>query len=437
MLNRIKAILPKGKFGRSVSVLAGGTAISQALGVLAAPILTRIYTTQDFGNFQVYFSIISLGIVLAGWRYEVAIMLPEDENVAANLLAVTLGIVCLMSLLAAGLSGWAHFTTLSLGNAEALRPYMWIFPLAICGAGTYQALSYWAFRHKSFSQVSGTKVLQIGSQIVTQLTLGGIFHIGLLGLLIGDAFARANGSIGLAKLAWHKSRPDLKSISVRGMWTAALRYRNFPLISAFSALLSTGGAAVPMLIVAQFYGIKVVGWLALADRVMGVPSTLIGQAVSQVYMTEAAPLVRSDPEGLRLLFRATIKKLVWLPLAPCLIILVAGPTLFAFVFGEPWREAGNYARLLVLMQYITFVAWPFTPTLTLLEHQGQQFALDAARLGLTLGCIWLASSANFTAREAVVTYGVTSLLGYVAVLIFSSLAIDKRVQKSTAVLVEV
>jgi O-antigen/teichoic acid export membrane protein len=121
---------------------------------------------------------------------------------------------------------------------------------------------------------------------------------------------------------------------------------------------------------------------------------------------------------------------------PCTIILVAGPTLFAFAFGEPWREAGTYARLLVISQYITFIAWPFTPTLALLEHQGRQLALDVSRLALSVAAIWLASHAHWTARGVVVTYATASLIGYAAILLISSLAIDKRVKKNSALLVK-
>jgi hypothetical protein len=42
-LTRIKALLRRSSFARNVVVLAGGTAVVQAIVVLALPILTRLY----------------------------------------------------------------------------------------------------------------------------------------------------------------------------------------------------------------------------------------------------------------------------------------------------------------------------------------------------------------------------------------------------------
>jgi len=45
----IKSILPKGGFARAVALLAGGAALGQAITVLVSPVLTRIYSPEDFG----------------------------------------------------------------------------------------------------------------------------------------------------------------------------------------------------------------------------------------------------------------------------------------------------------------------------------------------------------------------------------------------------
>lgn len=431
-MDRLRALLPKGRFARSVSILAGGTATSQALGVLCAPLLTRIYSIEDFGNYQIYFSLLSCAIVLACLRYELAVMLPETESEAANVLGVALACTLMMSITTGAVSLWASYSTRSLGKIDTLRHYMWIFPVTVFAAGVYQALSYWAFRGKSFASVSRTKILQIVTQLFVQVGLGGLLRLGLPGLLFGDATGRMLGSVSLINDTVKKEKIDWRSITPRAMWDAAVRYRNFPFISSLSGFLTTAGGALPMLLIAQLYGVQVLGWLALADRVMGAPSTLIGLAVSQVYMPEAASLARTDPQGLRSLFRIIIRRLVLLPAIPCLIVLVFGPTLFALVFGEPWREAGNYARLLVIMHYVNFIAWPFTPTLTLLERQGQQLALDSFRVAIPCASIWLAAVLKQNARHAVFIFGTSYVLGHLAILVASSLAIDRLIQNYTA-----
>ena len=72
--------LPAAGFARSTMTLASGTAIAQLLLVLAMPVLTRLYTPADYGALAVYSSTLTVLLVLASLRYEVAIPLPENER---------------------------------------------------------------------------------------------------------------------------------------------------------------------------------------------------------------------------------------------------------------------------------------------------------------------------------------------------------------------
>jgi O-antigen/teichoic acid export membrane protein len=67
-LARIKALLPKSSFARNVAVLVGGTAVGQAIVVLASPILTRLYTPEDFGVLAVYASLLGILSTVAALR---------------------------------------------------------------------------------------------------------------------------------------------------------------------------------------------------------------------------------------------------------------------------------------------------------------------------------------------------------------------------------
>ena len=61
------------EFIRNTLKLLTGTALSSAIGLLTLPIITRLYTAEDFGNYQLFYSIV---IVLGGvacLKYELAI----------------------------------------------------------------------------------------------------------------------------------------------------------------------------------------------------------------------------------------------------------------------------------------------------------------------------------------------------------------------------
>ena len=50
-------------------------------------------------------------------------------------------------------------------------------------------------------------------------------------------------------------------------------------------------------------------------------------------------------------------------------VLFAGPTLFALVFGDAWRAAGEIVQLLVPLYLTRFVVTPVSQTLNILGRQ--------------------------------------------------------------------
>ena len=86
----IRKILPKGEFSRNVLTLMTGTSIAQAIPIAISPILTRIYTPEDFGVFALYMAIATVVSVIATGRYETAIMLPKKDSEAINLFIVSI-----------------------------------------------------------------------------------------------------------------------------------------------------------------------------------------------------------------------------------------------------------------------------------------------------------------------------------------------------------
>jgi O-antigen/teichoic acid export membrane protein len=424
LVHRAKALLPKGNFARSVTMLAGGTALGQALVVLASPLLTRLYTPEDFGVLGVYISLLAMLVVIASWRYELAIPLLEDDASASNLLVLAMIVVLLMSALTGMVVWLMGEQVISWTNTPALQPYLWLLPLGLLGAGLYQALNYWAVRKQKFGTLAQTKLYQSIAMVVVQVGAG-VFHLRPLGLLLGDVVGRTNGSGTLAVLSWRESSASFKQVSFAGIRQLAARYRRFPLLSSGSALLNAAGLQLPIILLAGFYGPQVVGWFALGQRIVGIPMSLIGRSVAQVYMGEAAKL-RGNPDTLNRLYWKTAKRLLLIGVVPFALLALCSGWLFVVVFGESWREAGLYVQLMSAMFLVQFVVVPLSQTLNILEQQDWQLLWDVGRLAAVVGGLVVVHLFSWPAWSAVATYSASMLAAYLALLGLSSLAIRRR-----------
>jgi len=407
----IGRFLPRGGFARSVSILTGGTALAQVIAIAASPILTRIYDPGDFGALQVFISIMALAVVASAGRYELAILLPEDEQSSIDIVAV--GIVCtsLATTLTTIMVLVSRYHWILPASVSALRGNLWLLPFSVLGGGLYQVLSYWAMRHDGYPQIAKSKLTQAGAQVATQLGVGLVVH-GSLGLLIGDAIGRVVGSGRFIRDLWNDSSDRIRAVRLSRMIKVAVRYRDYPLVSMWGALINSSGLALPSLFLAQYYGAQGTGWFALVNRVFGVPAALIGLSISQVYASKAAKLSRSDPKHLMHIFLKTTRVMLYLGLAPCVVFVFFAPSLFQFVFGHTWREAGEYARYMTMMFYAGFINSPVQWTLNILEHQRAQLAWDVARFFVTFFALSLPHRLGYGPRIAVFYYGVAMTLMY-------------------------
>ncbi|MGA3015050.1 MAG: hypothetical protein ABSD71_13570, partial [Bacteroidales bacterium] len=73
----MKKLFGQVDFFRNTVILVFGTGVAQMIPILLQPILRRVYAPADFGAFAVYFSMIGILVVIANFRYDLAIGLPE------------------------------------------------------------------------------------------------------------------------------------------------------------------------------------------------------------------------------------------------------------------------------------------------------------------------------------------------------------------------
>ena len=398
-------------FRVKVLQVAGGTAAAQGLLVLASPVLTRLYSPADFGVLVVYVSILALLVIVASLRYECALPIPVDEGEAVDLLAVCLLLVATTTSLASLLLHVLRDRLLAWMGAPGLAPYLWLVPVSILGAGCYQVFNCWAIRKGGYARIARTRVTQSLTQLTLQVAVGSLAK-GPLGLLVGDAVGRTNGTRTLAMLDWRRDWARLRLVTWAGMWRAAVRFRRFPAIGSGTALMNTFNLRIPGLLLAIWFGPAVAGCFALALRVFALPSSVIGESVAQVYFGEFATQAKGGAGGLMALFRGTVRRMFLLGLPLMLAAMAAGWFLFPLVFGPSWREAGRFVVAIAPMALAQFTAACADSSLLVLERQDLALFREVIRTGLLLGGILLAWWLGWGATPAIYLFGATGTLAY-------------------------
>lgn len=408
--NFLKKITPTGGISRAVAVLAGGSVLAQLISIIAAPISTRLYTPADYGVFSVFSALLGTVSIVASLRYELAIPLPKEDTESLDILTVCF-LLLGVSFISTTVLVWLYADKIAgLTGSPNLRKWLWLLPFGAIGAGIYQALNYWALRRQKYTELAKTKFSQ--SVLGTGSMLGvAVWVPGPVGLLVSSILSQAAGIMLLQGDARVVAGSKGYRIGWGNLIKAAKSYRSFAFFAAGAALLNSAGSILPPLMFSRLYGEQVTGWFGMAQKVMLMPMSIVGAAVSQVFLGEAAKYVHGNPHDLQTIFSKATKKLV-----PFAVVIVAvgftSPFVFPIVFGENWHTAGVYAAWISIYCGLQLIVSPISSVATLKKRQDIQFSLDLLRAILVCASLYLPSVMGGAGIDAVVSYSVVMSVMY-------------------------
>ncbi len=369
-----------GGFVGNVVTLISGTTIAQVLGVVIAPVLTRLYSPADYGVFATYGSIIYIMGVVSCFRYELSIVLPEAEEDAANLFVLSIAVACCMSLTSLAAVAFSRHWFAHILGVPQLASWLWVLPLGLLASGVFQALNYWSTRRKQFSRLARRQVAQSLVNAGSQISAGALFNPGAGGLIGGFALGQF---VATGHLAWQVFRGEgrffRQSFSKIRLVELARRYDKFPRFSVITALLNTMSNQLPGLMFASFFGPAVLGLYSLGQRMFAAPMGVVGQAIGQALYPRAAECHNSSGD-LRAMILRCYRHLGTLVFVPALLLFIGGPWFFGIVFGPRWAAAGKYMRYILPWMTVAFVVSPSTFVFEILNKQDFKLVYEVVLL---------------------------------------------------------
>lgn len=361
MFKLIKLFFEKNLFLKNASLLMGGTGVAQIIILLASPIITRLYEPSVFGEFSAYVGVISVFVVISTLRYHLAIPIASTDKEALHLATISLLSLIFITL----------FTTLLIlltpleGYFQTIvenKTAIWLIPVGVFFVGLYQVANYWAIRRKIFKDIASTRVIQSTLLVLIQVSAAGF---GVLALIIGQIIGQTAGVYRLFKKG--NIFEGYSCVNKIELIKVAKKYKKFPLLESWSSLLNTAGYHLPVLFLAFFFSSTSAGLYALANQVLSIPVSLLGEAVGKVFMSGVSDKFKSGKANDYIYEIISNLAKIFAPLF--VIFAVFASDLFGFIFGSSWEGAGGYATIMSPWLYIVFIVSPIASSLFLVNKQ--------------------------------------------------------------------
>ncbi|MGB9176571.1 MAG: oligosaccharide flippase family protein [Methanoregula sp.] len=353
-------------FFSNVLKLVSGSIIAQILGILLIPVITRIYSPDDFGVYQLFLSISGILVAFSCLSYQLSIMLPKEDEDSANLVVLCFILVTIISIVSGSIfiifSDWIA----QILNTPEISYYLVFLPLIVFLNGIFLGMTYWVTRRKRFGINATAQIVNSFSSKVVQIAIG-LYSASSTGLIAGSI---VSGSASLAVLfkQFKDDLPLFKQVTLKDIRSLAIRYKRFPLFTSWSTGANTISTQIAPLLLAYYFSPEVVGYYAIASMVVFLPMGIIGSATSQVFFQKACD-EKNRTGSVTNIVREIQPRLISIGMFPMFVLMIIGADLFSFVLGSQWSVSGQYAAILAPWLLFVFIASPLTTIFSVLEKQ--------------------------------------------------------------------
>lgn len=410
----MKKLLPSSEFNKNVLTLMTGTTLAQAIPIAISPILTRIYTPEDFGMFALFMSIASIVAIIATGRYELAIMLPKKDEDSINIVVLSILIAFFVSFITFLIVLIFNAQLTDLLKNKEISNWLYFIPLSILLTGVYQSFNYWSNRKKKYKRLASNRIIKSSTIMVSNLGFG-LGGFGASGLIVGQLAGQGVALTILAKMSLSDNKKIFEKISKSKIINLAKRYINFPKFLIVAHGMNTISLQLPIILLSRFFDSAVVGFFMLSQRVIRLPMSVIAVAIKDVFRQKAS-YDYANKGVCEQIFIKTFKRLIIISFVPFLIFFFTAPSLFSFIFGHNWRIAGEYAQILTPMFFLGFVVSPLSSVDSITGNQKFDLKWQSSLFVLTLCSLIIGSLYNV--KIALILYSIAYSIMYIIGCIF-------------------
>ncbi len=213
-----------------------GTLVAQILGYLFVPLITQLFTPNEYAEQGIFLRIVALGSALATARYELSLPLPKADVHAFRLFRFGLRVAFFTALTASGIS-LIYFAFVGENAYDLL--FWALIPIMILLLAFFNLGTNWSIRQKVFKVISFARM--------TNSLLGNSFRVafgylgfGASGLIVATVLGQIGANSWFMRQYLKATRNFRVKARSRRTLVLAREHRDFPIVNPPQVLMELG-----------------------------------------------------------------------------------------------------------------------------------------------------------------------------------------------------
>ncbi|AUC86447.1 hypothetical protein CW731_14675 [Polaribacter sp. ALD11] len=332
-----------------------GSAFSLVINILALLVFSRIYSKEQFGDYAILISVVSILSILGTFRLEHLIVLQKTSIEAAYLSRVCIRIIKFFSLITLFLSLLFFVLSIPFFNQH---PFMWLLlPVSIFSLSHIMIFLSWNNKIKNYKLISNYKILQSLIVTISGVLLGFFFNdFGLVfsyvfGLIVSFLFFNINYKKATRKFYFNSiNNTDVKNV---------FKENKVYVKNSFGLeFFNTISKYIPNFILNAYYGSAIVGVYDMALKILHIPKNIISTNIGELYYQKASVFYHKSPKKFSNLSIKTFFILFAFSVVCYLPFILFGEDLFVFALGVKWTMSGKLSEIIAFWILLLFITSP-------------------------------------------------------------------------------
>jgi O-antigen/teichoic acid export membrane protein len=372
---------------KSIGSISAGTIGAQVIGLLALPVLTRLYSPLEFGYFATYQAIVLLFSIVCNFKLEKAIILPESDYESRLIYTSALYIVGLWGITTCGTIG-----LFSIFSDEQFEMYYFLIPAGIIATGINSIVIQTFHRHGKFSWIGILTFSTTCSIAIMSIAFKILLPENPYGLILGYFIGQISGIIiagsinGISRIG-RLLKPE--SISWSKLHEILRTYKDICTYHTLFALSSVGMIYLLPIIISWNFGEVSAGYYNIAYKIVMIPSVIVTTGVAYVFQKELDSRKKQQRHSSQV-FNVAVYSLGMSGLVGFGLLYMFNDIVTTTLLGKEWQNAPLYITALLLFGYGEYVGGAFKNTVYIIYRKVQTaFNVQAIGIGASLAIIAL------------------------------------------------
>ncbi|HCY2932398.1 TPA: type 8 capsular polysaccharide synthesis protein Cap8K [Staphylococcus aureus] len=380
-------------------ILSSG--IAQVILIITTPIITRLYSPTEFGEFTIFSNIAMILIPIINARYDLLIVNTKNDR-SANILSQISFLISLLILLILipifAISAWLY--------PNFILDFIFIIIMLFLVSLTNIFTNY-LNKERKYKVLSLINVFRAGSMALLQIIFG-LLALGSLGLIIGFSLSYIAGiTLGYKTFKKHfnivRDKEETKALF--------LENKNQLVYSTPSILLNSLSFSVVVFFIGILYTNTEVGIYGMVIRVLGIPVTIISLGLSKIFMQQANDYYIEYGNFRNLLLKFS-SILVIVSIILYVPLYLFSEELVNILLGHSWVDAITVIKIVIPLFVIRLIVSTVSLSVIVLQKQQLELILQALFLIGTTATFVISKMLNLTFLNFVSINTVVLIVSY-------------------------